>query len=86
MPRRQVTLEIVLEIDSDLADSLKGDPGWMGTDGDCEPPISGQVLKADSLVWDLARRAQDRWTTSLRSTIVTASARFQDLDESSDWL
>jgi hypothetical protein len=86
MPRRQVTLEVVLEIDADLADSLIGDPGWMGDNGDYEPPISGQVLKADSLVWDLARRAHDHWMTSLRSSIVTASARFHDLDESDVWL
>ena len=78
---RLVTIEIVLQIDPDLADALEGDYGWMGSDGSSFPPISGQVLRADGLVWDLARQAHDTWRDSLGAIIVSASARFEDLKD-----
>lgn len=73
MPRQIVTLEVVLSVDADKADALIGTQGWSDPSGDCEPPITGLVLRADQLVWSLANLAMDQWRDSLDAYVVQAN-------------
>jgi hypothetical protein len=79
MARRLIALEVILEVDSDKAEALKGYEGWSSPDGDGEPPISGIALRADQLVVALSHRALEEWREPLDAVIAEVNFVIEDI-------
>lgn len=72
--RLPLKIELSLVINADKAELLKGDPGFLSSDGEFELPITGIELRADLLAWALARSAIEEIGDSLDAYIVNARA------------
>jgi hypothetical protein len=78
-PRQTLKLEITLVINADMAANLKGDPGFLASDGEYGLPVSGIELRGELLAWSLARLAIDEIGSSLGAYIVDATASVGDV-------
>jgi hypothetical protein len=79
MPRRRlVTFTVILSVDVEKADSLVGDPGFLGPDGAYGLPFSGLELVSEDLAWSLARQAFDTFSEKLGAVVLDASSHVGD--------